>query len=58
MTDIEWDLDAKPKSKFENAKKLLLETDNAIQSLTFEERQKLAHEFAKYKGIYNLYQII
>ena len=36
MTDIELKIDAEPKDNYEKAKKLLLETDEAIRSLTKE----------------------
>ncbi|MBR6513208.1 MAG: hypothetical protein IKT46_00090 [Clostridia bacterium] len=58
MTDIKWKLDGEPKNNYENAKKLLLETDKAISALTLEEQRKLAYEFAQYKGIYSLFQMM
>ena len=58
MTDIELKIDAEPKDYYEKAKKLLLETDEAIRSLTQEEQQRLAYEFMQYKGIYGLYQMM
>ena len=58
MTDIELKLDAEPKDNYEKAKKLLFETDKAIQILTTQEQQKLVGEFAQYKGMYGLYQMM
>ena len=58
MTDIELKIDAEPKDNYEKAKKLLLETDEAIRSFTQEEQQRLAYEFMQYKGIYGLYQMM
>lgn len=58
MNNIELKLDAEPKDNYEKAKKLLLETDKAIQALTPQEQQKLAQEFFQYKGLYDLYQIL
>ena len=58
MTDIELKIDAEPKDYYEKAKKLLLETDEAIRSLTQEEQQRLAYEFMQYKGIYGLFKKI
>ena len=51
-------LDAEPKDNYEKAKKLLFETDKAIQKLTTQEQQKLVGEFAQYKGMYDLYQMM
>lgn len=42
MNNIEIKLDAEPKDNYGKAKKLLLETDKAIQALTPQEQQKLA----------------
>lgn len=58
MTEVRFKVDAEQKDNYEKAKKLLLETDEAIRALTFEEQQKLAYEFAQYKGIYSLYQMM
>ena len=58
MTDIELKIDAEPKDNYEKAKKLLFETDKAIQTLTTQEQQKLVVEFAEYKGMYGLYQMM
>ena len=58
MTDIELKLDAEPKDNYEKAKKLLFETDKAIQILTTQEQHKLVGEFAQYKGMYGLYQMM
>ncbi len=58
MNNIEIKLDAKPKDNYEEAKKMLLETDKAIQALTLQEQQKLAQEFLQYKGMYGLYLMI
>ena len=41
MTNYEIKLDIEPKSKYEKAKKALLEADAAIQALTELEREKL-----------------
>lgn len=56
MTEIELKLDVDPKNDYEKAKKLLLETDKAIQKLTLYEQQQLAYEFMQYKAIYGLFQ--
>lgn len=58
MTDIELKIDAEPKDYYEKAKKLLLETDKAICSLTQEEQHRLAYEFMQYKGIYGLSKMV
>lgn len=58
MNNIELKLDAEPKDNYEKAKKLLFETDKAIQVLTPQEQQKLAQEFLQYKGMYGLYQMM
>ena len=58
MNEIIFKLDAEPKDNYEKAKKLLFETDKAIQILTTEEQQKLVGEFAEYKGMYGLYQMM
>ena len=58
MTDIELKLEAEPKDNYEKAKKLLLETDKAIQVLTPQELQRLRLEYMQYRGIYSLFQII
>lgn len=58
MTAIEFKLDVEPKDNYENAKKLLLEADNAIRALTQEQQQKLAYEFAQYKGVYGLFYML
>ena len=58
MSNIELKLDAEPKDKYEKAKKILIEADEAIRALTSEEQEKLAYEFAQYKGICGLYKII
>ena len=58
MQGIEFKVDVEPKNNYEKAKKLLLETDKAIQALTPQELQKLRIEFMQYKSIYNLYQMM
>lgn len=58
MKDVEFKIDAEPKNNYENAKKLLLETDNAIQLLSPKEQQMLAKEFLQYKGMYGLYRLM
>lgn len=58
MNNIELKLDAEPKDNYEKAKKLLLETDKAIQALPQDQQQKLACEFAQYKGIYGLLKMV
>lgn len=58
MTEIELKLDAEPKNDYEKAKKLLFETDRAIRALPQDQQQQLAYEFAQYKGIYNLFQMM
>lgn len=58
MNDIQFKLDVEPKDSYEKAKKLLFETDKAIQALTQKEQQKLAQEFLRYRGVYGLYQMI
>lgn len=58
MTDFDIKVDVEPKDNYDKALKLLLETDNAIQELTPQERQKLALAFSKYKGAYGLYQFL
>lgn len=58
MFKAEAKVDIEPKDQYEKAKKLLIETDEAVRKLTLEEQQKLAYEFARYKGIYSLYQMI
>ena len=44
--------------KIPSYKKILIEADEAIRVLTSEEQEKLAYEFAQYKGICGLYKII
>ncbi len=58
MQGIEFKVDVEPKDNYEKAKKLLLETDKAIQALIPQEKQKLAEEFFQYKGMYGLYQMM
>ena len=58
MNNIKLKLDAEPKDNYEKAKKLLLETDKAIQALTQDQQQKLACEFAQYKRIYGLLKMV
>ena len=58
MNEIILKLDAEPKDNYEKAKKMLFETDKAIQILTTQEQQKLVGEFAEYKGMYGLYQMM
>lgn len=58
MNEIILTLDAEPKNNYEKAKKLLFETDKAIQKLTTQEQQKLVGEFAQYKGMYGLYHML
>ena len=58
MNNIELKLDAEPKDNYEKAKKLLFETDKAIQVLTPQEQQKLAQEFFQYKGMYGLLKMV
>ena len=58
MNIIELKLDAEPKDNYGKAEKLLFETYNAIQELTQQEREKLISEFAKYQGMYGLYQMM
>lgn len=58
MTDFEIKVDVEPKDNYDKALKLLLETDNAIQKLTSQERQKLALDFTWQKGEYGLYQFL
>ncbi len=58
MTEIEFKVDAEPKNNYEKAKKLLFETDKAVQALTPQEQNNLAHEYVQYKGIYGLYQMM
>ena len=58
MNEIIFKLDAEPKDNYEKAKKLLLETDKAIQELPPHQQWKLAQEFLQFKGIYGLYQIM
>lgn len=58
MTDFDIKVDVEPKDNYDKALKLLLETDNAIQKLTPQELSKLLQDFSKYKGIYELYQMM
>lgn len=58
MQGIEFKVDVEPKDNYEKAKKLLLETDKAIQALTPQQFQKLCLEFMQYKSIYDLYKMI
>lgn len=58
MRKFELNIDAEPKDNYEKAKKLLLETDKAIQLLSPYEQQKLAYEFMQYKAIYGLSKMI
>lgn len=58
LNRIEPKLDFEPKDNYEKAKKLLFETDKAIQVLIPQEQQKLAQEFLQYKGMYGLYQMM
>lgn len=58
MTEIKLKLDAEPRENYEKAKKLLLETDKAIQALTQQELQELTYEFLQYKGLYGLCQMM
>ena len=58
MENMEIKIDIEPKDNYDKAKKLLLDTDKAIQALTSQEQQKLAQEFLLYRGMYGLYQMI
>ena len=58
MERVEFKVDIEPNDNYEKAKKLLFETDKAIQILTTQEQQKLVVEFAEYKGMYGLYQMM
>ena len=58
MERVEFKVDIEPKDNYEKAKKLLLETDKAIQELPPHQQWKLAQEFLQFKGIYGLYQIM
>lgn len=58
MENMEIKIDIEPKDNYDKAKKLLLDTDKAIQALTSQEQQKLAQEFLRYRGMYGLYQMI
>ena len=58
MEKVEFKIDVDPKDNYEKAKKLLYETDSAIQALSLQEQQRLAQEFSLYKGMYSLYQMM
>ena len=58
MEKVEFKIDVDPKDNYEKAKKLLYETDIAIQALSLQEQQRLAQEFSLYKGMYDLYQLM
>jgi len=58
MEKVEFKVDIEPKNNYEKAKKLLLETDAAINALPLEDQRKLAYEFAQYKGLCNLFQMM
>lgn len=58
MEKVEFKIDVDPKNNYEKAKKLLYETDSAIQALSSQEQQRLAQEFSLYKGMYSLYQMM
>ena len=58
MGRVEFKVDIEPQGNYEKAKKLLFETDAAIELLTLHEQQKLAREFLQFKGMYGLYQIM
>ena len=58
MNEIIFKLEAEPKDNYEKAKKLLFETDKAIQILTTQEQQKLVGEFAEYKGMFCIYKMM
>ena len=55
MTEIKLKLDDESTDEYENAKKLLFETADAIEKLTLQQQEKLMCEFAQYKGQYGLY---
>ena len=50
--------DIEPISKYEKAKKVLLEADAAIQALTEWEKEKLLQEYVEIRGMHGLYEII
>lgn len=58
MEEVEFKVNIEPKDNYGKAKKLLFETDAAIAVLSLEEQRKLAYEFAQYKGICNLFQMM
>ena len=58
MERVEFKVDIEPNDNYEKAKKLLLETDKAIQELPPHQQWTLAQEFLQFKGIYGLYQIM
>ena len=58
MNNIEFRVDVEPKDDYGKAKKLLYETDVAIEKLTQNDRDKLLAEFLQFKGWYGLLQEI
>lgn len=58
MINYEIKPDIEPISKYEKAKKALLETDAAIQALTEWEKEKLFQEYVKIRGLYGLYEMM
>ena len=58
MNNIEFKVDIEPKDYYGKAKKLLYETDVAIEKLTQNDRDKLLAEFLQFKGWDGLLQEI
>ena len=58
MTNYEIKPDIEPISKYEKAKKVLLEADAAIQTLTEWEKEKLLQEYMEIRGMHELYEIM
>ena len=58
MVNYEIKPDVEPTSKYEKAKKALIEADEAIQALTEWEKEKLLQEYAKMRGLYGLYEMM
>lgn len=51
MNRVDLKLDIEPKSNYEKARKLLIETYKAFQLLSLQERELLIKEIVQYQGI-------
>ena len=58
MINYEIKPDIEPKSKYEKAKKALLEAEEAFQALTEWEKDKLLQEYMEMLGMHGLYEMM